>query len=430
MISEPALTGPAGGGQMMAHTAAGESCLYDFFVNTPRAAADDDTDFFKVTVHFASANQDFHIGRGSVAVPGTAAGLLRVHSDLGRLLLGDVIKPACRLAVEGVALAPVQAQFLDLLAPILTRESAGRALYAPTGRTLAAGEQFRNPMLAATLKELVKEGAGLFYEGEIGGRLAAWAGRGGLVLQQDLQAYRVVCREPLRAHFRGCTLLLNPPPAKNGAKIGTILGQLSTLPEPALAHVVSALAQTHPDVRAADAGSTTHLSVLDRQGNAASVTTTNGEGCGFLLPETGVMPNNMLGEEELNPDGFLRGRPGVRLATAIAPTIALRNGEPVLLTGSAGSERILSALAQVMFRHLYGGETIAAATEAPRAHLEGSTLHVEPGLGEELLSGLDDSFTLHKWPAPSVFFGGVNSVTPTEAVADSRRGGCALVVSD
>jgi gamma-glutamyltranspeptidase/glutathione hydrolase len=173
-------------------------------------------------------------------------------------------------------------------------------------------------------------------------------------------------------------------------------------------------------------GSTTHVSVLDKDGNGASVTTTNGEGCGYVLPELGFMLNNMLGEEDLNPKGFFKYPAGSRLASMMAPTIVRRDKEPVLLTGTAGSNRIRSVIVQLLVNHLYRGMDIEEATKAPRVHLEGRTLHVEPDIDEDELSLLPDAYYVERWQRQNLFFGGANSVTPHAGAADARRGGVAL----
>jgi gamma-glutamyltranspeptidase/glutathione hydrolase len=175
-------------------------------------------------------------------------------------------------------------------------------------------------------------------------------------------------------------------------------------------------------------GSTTQVSILDREGNAASVTTTNGEGCGYMVPGLGFMLNNMLGEEDLNPKGFHRHRPRSRLPSMVAPTIVTKNGTPVLLTGSAGSNRIRSAIVQMIVEVIEGGVEIEAATIAPRLHIDGDTLQAEPGADEAVLEQLSSFYKIHRWDEKNLYFGGANSVTPAGGAGDPRRGGHAMVV--
>ena len=117
-------------------------------------------------------------------------------------------------------------------------------------------------------------------------------------------------------------------------------------------------------------GSTTHISVLDADGMCANVTCSNGSGSGVLVPGTGVILNNMLGEEDLNPGGFHRIAPGRRVPSMMAPTVVLRDGEIALGLGSAGSNRIRSAILQTIVRVIEQGMGTAEAVRAPRLHFE------------------------------------------------------------
>ena len=130
-------------------------------------------------------------------------------------------------------------------------------------------------------------------------------------------------------------------------------------------------------------GSTTHVSALDADGICASVTCSNGTGSGLVVPGTGVHVNNMLGEEDLNPGGFHRIPPGRRVSSMMAPTVALRDGEVVLGLGSAGSNRIRSAILAVAVRVLEQGMDAGEAVRAPRVHFEAGTLQAEPGVDED-----------------------------------------------
>ena len=174
-------------------------------------------------------------------------------------------------------------------------------------------------------------------------------------------------------------------------------------------------------------GSTTHLSVLDREGNAVSVTTTNGEGCGSMLPQAGFMLNNMLGEEDINPGGFHQHKPGSRISTMMAPTTVLHKNCPVLVTGSGGSNRIRSVLVQVLVNVLCRGMNLEQAIQSPRIHYDGEMLHAESGFPKGELDGLPDDLRMKEWQGRSLFFGGAHSVGPLAGVGDPRRSGCAIM---
>ncbi|HEX2707726.1 MAG TPA: gamma-glutamyltransferase, partial [Solirubrobacterales bacterium] len=177
-------------------------------------------------------------------------------------------------------------------------------------------------------------------------------------------------------------------------------------------------------------GSTTHISVLDGDGVCACVTCSNGSGSGVLVPGTGVILNNMLGEEDLNPQGFHRIPPGRRVPSMMAPTIVLRGGEIELGVGSAGSNRIRSAILQTVVRAVEQGMTVAAAIEAPRLHFEQGVVQAEPGIDEAALARLQaGGVGVARRPEINLFFGGVQAVArdPRSGAlsggGDPRRGG-------
>jgi gamma-glutamyltranspeptidase/glutathione hydrolase len=139
------------------------------------------------------------------------------------------------------------------------------------------------------------------------------------------------------------------------------------------------------------------LSVIDGEGNAASMTTSNGEGSSYVIPGTGVMLNNMLGEEDLNPNGFHRWQPNQRISSMMDTTMVLENGKPRLVLGSGGSNRIRTAILQVVSNVLDFGMDIDDAVNAPRLHWERESLHLEPGYDRHTLEqqgiGAEDDCT-------------------------------------
>jgi gamma-glutamyltranspeptidase/glutathione hydrolase len=171
--------------------------------------------------------------------------------------------------------------------------------------------------------------------------------------------------------------------------------------------------------------------VLDASGWACSVTCSNGEGSGLIVPGTGIHLNNMLGEEDLNPLGFHRHPPGRRLPSMMAPTVVLRDGEPELVLGSAGSNRIRSAILQTIIRVLDEGLRASEAVQAPRVHYEDGRVYAEPGVevGPLERSGRK----IGRFRDRNLFFGGVQAVARDEdgsfsGGGDPRRGGAAIVV--
>jgi gamma-glutamyltranspeptidase / glutathione hydrolase len=462
-VTEPALTSLGGGGFLLARTAAGEAVLFDFFVDVPgrgRAAAPSAPHFLPVRVSFGSSTQDFHVGHASVAVPGTLAGYLHVHRRLGRLPLGAVVAPAVRLARSGVLLDTVQAYLFELIAPILTLTEAARALHAPTGAVLRAGDRFRNPALAEFLEQLPVTQGLAFYTGEIARATETeMDAGGGLLTAADLAAYEVAERRPLAVDYRGGRLLTNPAPSFGGGLIALSLellaaadfaaaGRGSTEHLGALAASMVEVDRLRADGCCAPDGAagaelgrararvrrwtrgTTHASVADAEGNVASMTTSNGEGSGVVVPGTGVMLNNMMGEDDLHPNGFLADEPGGRVSSMMSPSLLLDSSGVRLVLGSGGSKRIRTAILQVVSAVIDFDARVRDAVEAPRLHWDGATLQVEPGFAAEAVAALGRAWPINQWPARNLYFGGVHAVAPREgaAAADPRRGGAALTV--
>lgn len=469
-VAEPTLTSPAGGGFLLAHTQAGENILFDFFTQTPRHKRGlSSVDFYPVQVNFGSVIQEFHIGLGSVAVPGSIGGLLHVHQRLGRLPLSVVAEPAIQYAKTGVEISPFQAYCFKILGPILLASAASRQLFAPQGTLPEPGDCFTMPDLAETLLYLVDEGARGFYQGEIAQKLVKdCQEQGGYLTLSDLESYRVIERQPLATTYRGRTFLTNPPPSSGGALIGFALalfeqvdpatlefgstehlrllarvmqltntarrdGFDANLYEPDVAENFLTPAHLSPYQQQLGVnkwGSTTHLSAIDSEGNAASVTTSNGEGSSYVIPGTGIMTNNMLGEADLHPHGFHQWQENVRISSMMAPTMILRQHQPEIVLGSGGSNRIRTAILQVISNLLDFGMTVEQAVNSPRVHWEEEIFNLEPGFEHLTIDRVVFPFNgkLELWQQQNMFFGGVHAVTRSQTGAfagagDVRRDG-------
>ncbi|MEY2404591.1 MAG: gamma-glutamyltranspeptidase / glutathione hydrolase [Acidimicrobiaceae bacterium] len=444
-VAEPCFTSLGGGGFLLAHTSAGEQVLFDFFVDTPGRslpASDRQPHFLPVNVSFLAADQLFHAGLGSVAVPGCLAGYLHVHARLGRLPLRDIVAPAVGLARAGVRVDDTQSEVLGLLAPILLREPESASIFAPKGVLLRSGDTLTNPDYAAYLEWLaVDEHAASFYEGDLAGALVAQMQTGdGLVTADDLAAYAVIERRPAATQYRGHRILTNPPPSFGGELIALALSldEARGAPPPwqSAAHLESAVeVMIDVDRRRTTRGATkgtTQMTVADAEGNVASMTTSNGETSGDVVPGTGVLLNNMLGEDDLHPDGFHAGPSGERVASMMAPTLVLDPaGEVVLALGSGGSKRIRTAIAQVITAVLAHDRDLAEAVEAPRVHWDGDAVHVEPGFPATAVDALERRWRINPWPARNLYFGGVHAVQPGRTGSgDPRRGGTARFVNE
>ena len=471
-VAEPMLTSAAGGGFLLAHTKENNNILFDFFTQTPRQKKSiGDLNFYPVDVNFGGAIQTFHIGLASIAVPGNLLGVFHVHQKLGRLPFHVVAEPAIHYAKNGIEISDFQAYCLNLLKPIIMASPESRKVYAPAGKLLQVGDIVVMADLAAALTEFANNGAGEFYSGEIAHRLVKDCQEsGGYLTIKDLENYRAIEREPLAINYRDRILLTNPPPSSGGTLMAFAFQLLSTIDLnkiefgsddhlQLLAHVMRLTNQARTDGYDADIyqpdiaekflsnkhfkpyeqelteivnkwGSTTHISVIDSEGNAASVTTSNGEGSGYVIPGTGMMVNNMLGEDDLNPAGFHNWPLNRRISSMMSPTIVLQDGQPEIVLGSGGSKRIRTAILQVISNLIDFEMPVAQAVESPRVHFENGIFHLEPGFNPEKVANatLPHGSEMVLWNQKNMFFGGVNTVITnlnglTTGAGDPRRQG-------
>jgi gamma-glutamyltranspeptidase/glutathione hydrolase len=452
---EPLLTSLGAGGYMLVVEPGEEPVLLDFFVEAPGrgAVASARAELVPVSVSFGDAAQVFNIGPASVGTYGMPAGVCEASSRFGRIPLADLVAPAARLARDGVEMNPAQAYVIEILAGIVTSTAECAALFAPAGRIAQAGDVIRQPELADALERLGAEGAAPFYTGDIAAAIVSWLGeRGGIVTAEDLAAYGVVPRTPIHATYRGRDVVTNPPPSAGGILIAYALALLdASAGPPDLMQIVDTMERTQAErtpefltglgdpefvqsflARRSPLGSTTHVAVLDRDGWACSVTSSNGEGSGVIVPGTGVHLNNMLGEQDLNPLGFHRHPPGRRLPSMMSPTVVLRDSAPELVLGSAGSNRIRSAVLQTIIRVIDDGLEAGDAVRAPRVHFEDGIVYAEPGIDTEALERAGRA--IGQFRQLNLFFGGAQAVARDEhgrfsGGGDPRRGGAAVVVS-
>jgi gamma-glutamyltranspeptidase/glutathione hydrolase len=455
---EPLLTSLGAGGYMLVVEPGGEPVLLDFFVEASGRGADAGAraELVPVSVSFGDAIQVFNIGPASVGTYGMAAGLCEASSRFGRIPLGKLVGPAAKLARDGVELNVPQAYVIEILAGIVTSTLECAALFAPGGDLVRAGDIVRQPELADALERLGAEGPAPFYTGDIAAAIVEWLGaRGGIVSASDLAAYEVVDRDPIRATYRGREVLTNPPPSAGGILIAHALalldGETGPTHLPDVAQVVATMERTQAErtpefleglddpkfverflARRSGLGSTTHVAVLDHDGWACSVTSSNGSCSGVVVPGTGIHLNNMLGEQDLNPLGFHRHPAGRRMPSMMSPTAVLRDGAPELVLGSAGSNRIRSAILQTIIRVIDDGMPAGDAVQAPRVHFEDGIVYAEPGIDTVPLERAGRA--IGRFRELNLFFGGVQAAARDRqgrfsGGGDPRRGGAAVVVA-
>jgi gamma-glutamyltranspeptidase/glutathione hydrolase len=482
-VAEPVLASLGGAGFCLTHEPGGRSRIYDFFAQTPRRRrATAEVDFQPIYADFGVTTQGFHIGVGAAATPGLVRGIFALHRARGSLPMTELVQPAIAAAAGGLTISPFQAYLLSVIGPIYTHTPEARALFTvadgvdargePRRRLWEAGDHVTNPDLADALDALAREGDALFY-GDGGrerddGTIAAAIGRlsadhGGHLTADDLTHYRTIEREPLRLGYRDATLLTNPPPASGGLLIAfglallaghdlRTLGFLSPARAELLAAVMAAtrdarrdrgvtpqlldpaLLRGYAEALAAPPSTrgTTHISVIDGDANAASITVSNGEGCGAIIPGTGSMLNNMLGEEDINPGGADAWPLDARMGSMMAPTAIFADDGRLCVLGSGGSKRIRTAILQVLVNLIDHRMSLREAVEAPRLHLEGGQLNWEAGLPEPVAAALARAYPEHTaWPERNMYFGGVHAVIreasgDLHGVGDPRRAGVCL----
>jgi gamma-glutamyltranspeptidase/glutathione hydrolase len=425
--------GNIGGGGFIVYTdKSGKATTIDFREKAPLAATE--------KMYLDSNGQVIkdlnHEGILSVGVPGTVAGLYLAHSRYGKLPWADLVDPAVRLASKGFPFTYALHQQSKSLKPEFDKYPSTKKVMYKDGTTLyEPGEIWKQPDLAAVLKKIKKHGRDGFYKGEVAKKLAAFMkANGGLITEEDLLKYEAVERAPLTGSYRGYTIHTMPPPSSGGVALLEMLSILEGFNLDSLGYksadyvhiVAEAMRRAYADraeflgdpdfnkdipiakliskehaanLRATidlqktspsdssrfgqlfeSAGNTTHLSVVDQEGNAVSLTYTLeenygskvvAEGLGFFLndemgdfnPQPGVTTRK--GQIGTKPNLIV---PGKRMLSSMTPTILLKDGKTVLVVGSPGGRTIINTVLQVILNHVDHKMNISQAVEMTRFH--------------------------------------------------------------
>ncbi len=384
----------------------------------------------------------------------------------------EVVAPAIAIAREGVEISSLHAYIFRVVGSIFMASEAARAIYASPSdpsRLIGEGELLFQPGLADTFDALAYEGDDLFYRGEIAQAIDRQCREGGGSLRlNDLENYQVQRYRPLTADYRGVRVLTMPPPSSGGVlivfalKLLEAIRDLASLPfgsTEQLGIVAEALElsdrarletlvadSSHIDAgrlldqellesyrtqlkgRAAALRGTTSLSVIDSRDNVATLSFSNGEGCGEIVPGAGLMLNNMLGEEDLVPQGFHRWPLNQRMTSMMAPSMLLFPDGRLVATGSGGSKRIRSAILHVILNLIDYGTSVEEAVNRPRIFLENGHLSVEGGYDAVQVERLVERYPEHRvWDDVNLFFGGAHTVERRaggfDGAGDPRRAG-------
>jgi gamma-glutamyltranspeptidase/glutathione hydrolase len=412
-VAETVMTGLLGGAHAIVWDGSRARNL-DCFVAVPSRSGP----MVELAVPFGEETVRYSVGPASCAVPGLPAGLDALWREHGRMPWARLVEPALALARAGTDLPPRHAACLAMLEPVMTL-NRGADLYAPGGRLLGADGRLEQPGLVDALELLADEGAASVYRGTIAEALLAVDGV--VVSREDLAAYEAVWAEPVEVPYAGTRFLTR--------------GGLSGVPEllrrfPRLGGLsetdrVLALVDVLDDAGAE--GHTTNLCVVDAEGRAVVLTSSLGLGSGDFLPGLDVHLNSMLGEHDLVTEPL---RPGERMQSMMAPSLAVDGDGLALAIGSAGGTRLRTALCTVAAGVLDERLDPQAAADRPRFHPAGGTVNAEPGVDEAALALLEVSGrAIRRWPDLHHYFGGTSLVSRFGPAADPRRDGAALTLS-
>ena len=466
-IVEPALASLGGGGFLMAFPEQGKPVLLDFFTQTPsRHKSAKDIDAHSFLCDFGSTQQEFVIGPGTSAVPGCVKGIFETAERFSTMPMKELIQPALAVSDEGILITEMQAHIINILTPIYMSESA-RPIFESKlepGTPVGSGEKIRFPDYADLLHSLTAESVDLFYRGEVAqavdgigrarwrnylsgyGRLSNRIANAASNRLSQLHAAHKPAAIVRRISDLGWTRPTGKPacrakrlwfvrtsecPAQQ-SEIVQRTQRRGTEPRGVAPQLINAYRSSIGEYRQSHRG-TTHISIIDRHRNAVSVSVSNGEGCGTIIPGTSVMLNNMLGEDDVNPDGLDNWPLNERLSSMMSPTVAVGRDDSLIAAGSGGSNRIPAVIQQVLINLIDFGMSVENAVRAPRVHYHRGVTYAEDLFDaadlDSVLAGFDDAV---RFPDRDVFFGGVHAAKVmgdrVEGFGDERRAGVALIV--
>lgn len=382
-------------------------------------------------------------GPSAAGVPGSVDGLLHALERYGTMTREEVLRPAIGLARKGFPVHPRLAAGFRLYQREFRRYVSTWNMFAPADALPDTGDIWTQPELARTLQRISDDGRDGFYRGETARLIAAcMRADGGYITEDDLARYRCIERRPLRGRYRGYDILSMPPSSSGGVALLQMLGMLEGVEDfspPATdarsaSYMIEAMRRAFADraeflgdpafmdipldrllsrarldslfadvdgsratpsaalrrvvAPSSEGNNTTHYSVVDRQGNAVSVTTTINStyGSKYAVPGAGFLLNNEMDDFSARPGvpnqfGLIGGEansiaPGKRMLSSMTPTIVLENGNPRLVVGSPGGSRIITTVLQVVNNVLDFGMPLDAAVARPRFHHQWYPDHV------------------------------------------------------
>jgi len=496
-VTHPSAGNLGGGGFLLIRLKDGRTSFLDFRERAPAAAS-------RNMYLDASGNvvpESSTVGLRAVGVPGTVAGLVYASRKYGRLRWSQLVAPAVTLARSGFPISYELAHSLSSEATVkrLSRFPASNRIFLRDGRYYEPGERLVQRDLARTLARIQRGGAREFYRGLTARKLAAFmAENGGLVTLEDLRNYEVVERQPLVGTHRGYQIITAPPPSSGGVLLlemlnileGVPLAEKGALSADAIHWTVEAMRRAFADraqylgdpdfvrvpvrgltdkkyaealralidpqratpsleVRAGnpmayESSETTHLSVVDRWGNAAALTFTLNDsyGCGVTAEGLGFLLNNEMDDFAAKPGspnsvGLVQGEanaivPGKRPLSSMTPTIVTRDGRLALVVGSPGGPTIINTVLNILLGVIDYKMEVQRAVDAPRFHHQWlpDNIRMEPGFSPDTLALLRARG--HELDVRNGYWGDAHAIAVSQreglllGAADPRRGGKAL----
>jgi len=479
-VVEPMMVGIIGGGMAHIRLADGSHRFIDGQSSVPLSVRPDTYTSKPGSAHdvFDTVGDENLNGPKAVATPGSLKAWCETLQRFGTMSLADVMQPAIRHAARGYPATPYLHECIADGAAEMLKDKPISAIYLPKGTPLQAGERVIQSEYAETLSFIAQHGEAALYRGPLGDILVDYmkANRG-FIARDDLTAYKTVERSPIRADYRGWTILGPPPPAASGVHIAQMLNILEGYDIAAsgfgtaetihyLAEVLKiafadrAVASGDPDfvnvpverltskayagerrgaidsgraqqwgagVAQLESAHTTHMTAADAFGNVVATTQTinNLFGAKILIPDLGTVPNNYLNLYDPRPGHALSLAPGKRVTTSMSPMMALRNGKLVYALGLPGGKRIFPSAMQALLNLIDHGMSLQEAVEAPRVWTEGNALEVEQTVPEDVRARLASMG--HQVLAVPTVAGGMNGIQFHE---DGRMSGAACWRAD
>lgn len=479
-VVEPMMVGIIGGGMAHIRLADGSHRFIDGQSTVPSAVRADTYTSKPGSAHdvFDTVGEENCAGPRAVAVPGSLKAWCETLRRFGTMSLADVMQPAIKHAARGFATTPYLHECIGESAAEMRKDKPIAAVFLPNGEPLKVGERVVQAGYAETLTHIAQHGEAALYEGPLGDILVDYMERnGGFIRRADLTAYKTVERQPIRADYRGWTILGPPPPAASGVHIAQMLNILEGYDVARLGfgtaesihHLAEVLkiafadraaASGDPDhvrvpverltskayaeerrraidsARAQNWGAgvsqlegahTTHMTVADCFGNVVATTQTinNLFGAKILIPGLGTIANNYMHLFDPRPGHALSLAPGKRVTTSMSPMMALRDGRLKFALGLPGGKRIFPSAMQALINLIDHGMSLQEAVEAPRVWTEGNALEVEQEVPESVRAKLASMG--HRVEAVPTVAGGMNAIAFHE---DGRMTGAACWRAD